>query len=103
MAYVCFKCLQSFRTIQLLWYHLKTLHNITTKSTTRIICGQLGCNQVYYKGYSYKRHLGRDHLNDAHQNELHVAIDTLNKERKMYFVYIVCSWRLYLFIVCYVF
>ena len=75
MAYVCFKCLQSFRTIKLLWYHLRTLHNITTKSTTRIICAQEGCNQVYYSGFGYKRHLNRDHSNDAPQNELHVAID----------------------------
>lgn len=74
MAYVCFKCLQSFTTTKLLWYHLRTVHHITTKSKIRIVCGQVGCTQVYYHGYSYKRHLNRDHMNNAPQNELDVAV-----------------------------
>ena len=67
-TYTCFKCLRDFNTLKLLWYHLKYRHHITSKTRTKITCGQLTCNKVYYNGYSYRRHLLRDHtqLNNAH-------------------------------------
>jgi len=59
---VCFKCLKVFATIKLLWKHLRNTHQITTKSKTRVVCGN--CSQVYYTGYGYKRHL-QAHLDDG--------------------------------------
>ena len=62
MVYTCFKCLQDLNTCKLLWKHLK-VHDITTKTKTKIVCGQARCTSVYYSGYSYKRHLESAHSN----------------------------------------
>ena len=60
MVYTCSRCTDKFNTPAMLWKHLR-LHDITTKTRTRIVCGQSTCKNVYYSGYSYKRHIEHDH------------------------------------------
>lgn len=40
---------------------MRTVHNVTTKTKGKIICGQGNCTKIYYSGYAYKRHLDSDH------------------------------------------
>ena len=52
----CCKCVKSFEKSGDLWNHLK-IHNINTKTRTKLVCHVQECFKTFYHGYSYKRHL----------------------------------------------
>ena len=56
----CCKCVKSFESSVDLWNHLK-IHNINTKTRTKLVCHVRECFKTFYHGYSYKRHLEQDH------------------------------------------
>ncbi|XP_071497429.1 uncharacterized protein [Diadema antillarum] len=57
--FACCKCVKSFERSVDLWNHLK-IHNINSKTKTKLVCHVQECFKTFYHGYSYKRHLEQD-------------------------------------------
>lgn len=62
--YLCFKCPEHFRDVDLLIHHLKCDHFISGKFL-KLICIQTKCNQTFSNYTSFRKHLKTQHSKDS--------------------------------------
>lgn len=73
--YICFECFQSIESIKLLINHLKLSHFLT--STSKVICKQNNCNQIFSYFKAFTSHLKTVHAKDIHFNSTEKQYDSV--------------------------